>query len=236
MTEEFTLVWTRLADQPKRRQALSVEQIVAASVRIADAEGVQALTMRRVAAELSTGTTSLYRYVTGKDDLMELMVDAVQGEADLPEQPSGDWRADLSLVAHASRQMMLRHPWLATELGSRPPLGPNALRWADFALKAAGGVSSDITLASALLGVVSTYAHGAVMAELSELEARRRTGLTENQWRTMVSPYVRDVVIGSGRYPEVTRRVMEAEDLSHDEQFQLGLDCLLLGIANSRDR
>jgi AcrR family transcriptional regulator len=232
MPQDFTLVWTRLAEQ-RRRQSLSVEQIVAAAVRLADAEGTSALTMRRVAVEAGTGTTSLYRYVTNKDELLELMVDAVQGEDEWPAAPSGDWRADLTVVADTMRATMLRHPWLATELRSRPTLGPNALRRADFALAAAGGATDDITLASALLGAVANYVHGAVLAELSEREDVRSTGMTQDEWRSAVSPYVREVIIDSGRYPQVARRIFEAEDLSHDQQFAFGLDCVLAGIEKS---
>ncbi|GAA3437657.1 TetR/AcrR family transcriptional regulator [Kutzneria kofuensis] len=221
MPQRFTLVWTRLAEQ-RRRQSLSVEQIVAAAIRLADAEGTQALTMRRVATEAGTGTTSLYRYVTNKDELLELMVDAVQGEDEWPAAPSGDWRADLTVVANGMRVTMLRHPWLATELRSRPTLGPNALRQADFALAAAGGATSDITLASALLGAVANYVHGAVLAELSEREDVRSTGMSQDEWRSAVSPYVREVIIDSGNYPQVARRIFEAEDLSHDQQFAFG--------------
>jgi AcrR family transcriptional regulator len=228
MPQDFTLVWTRLAEQ-RRRQALSVEQIVAVAIRLADAEGTQALTMRRVATEAGTGTTSLYRYVTNKDELLELMVDAVQGEGERPA-PSGDWRADLTAVADGMRATMLRHPWLATELRSRPTLGPNALRQADFALAAAGGATDDITLASAALGAVANYVHGAVLAELSEREDVRSTGLTQDEWRSAVSPYVRKVIIDSGDYPRVARRIFEAEDLSHDQQFAFGLECVLAGI------
>jgi hypothetical protein len=131
------------------------------------------------------------------------------------------------------RALMLRHPWLATELRSRPTLGPNALRRSNFALAAAGGATDDITLASALLGAVANYVHGAVLAELSEREDVRSTGMTQDQWRNAVSPYVREVIIDSGNYPLVARRIFEAEDLSHDEQFAFGLNCVLAGIEKS---
>ena len=230
MPQDFTLVWTRLAEQQRRRAALSGEQIVAVAIRIADAEGTPALTMRRVATEAGTGTTSLYRYVTNKDELLELMVDAVQSESELRAESSGDWRADLTLVADGMRATMLRHPWLATELGSRLRLGPNALRSANFALVAASGATTDITVASALLGAVSNYVHGAVLAELAELEAVRRSGMTKDQFRSAVAPYVQEVIVDSGAYPALVRRMVDAEDLSHDEQFAFGLRCVLAGI------
>ncbi|MBP2476865.1 AcrR family transcriptional regulator [Crossiella equi] len=224
------LVWTRLPVERVSRPALTVQRVVEAAVRLADAEGVDAVSMRRIATETSTGTTSLYRLFNGKEDLLELMVDAVYGESLLPELPSGDWREDLRLVGVESRRLMLRHPWLAAVLGSRPPIGPNALRHMDFALAAARGATDDATQACGLVDAVSSLVMGSVVFEVAELEAQRRTGLDEGEWRQMVGPYLSQVV-ASGRYPEVNRRVLEAEDRTHDQQFELGLGLLLDGIA-----
>ncbi|GAA2792118.1 TetR/AcrR family transcriptional regulator [Crossiella cryophila] len=226
------VVWTRLpvVVERARRPALTVERMVDAAVRVADAEGVDAVSMRRLATELETGTTSLYRQLSGKEDLLELMVDHVYGECELPEQPSGDWRADLHLVAIAGRRLMLRHSWLVSVLGSRPPIGPNALRHMDFALAAAHGATADVTEACGLVDAVSSLVLGGVVNEVAEREAQRRTGQDEQQWRDTVGPYIQQVV-ESGRYPEVTRRVLEATDRTHDQQFELGLELLLDGIA-----
>lgn len=129
------LVWTREQPRPRHR-APSVAQIVVRAVAIADAEGLAALSMRRVATELGSGTASLYRYVTNRDELLDLMVDAVRGEKE-PPALSGDWRTDLTAVARQLRAGLLRHPWLSGELTGRPTFGPNSLRRADVALGAA---------------------------------------------------------------------------------------------------
>src|SRR5882757_11529334 len=107
------VIWAR----PERagrgpRPAHSRADIAAAAVRIADAEGLDGVSMRHVAAELGCGTMSLYNYVPRKEDLYELMVDAFSGEYDLPEQPSGDWRANMLMVAVQARALIHRHPWL----------------------------------------------------------------------------------------------------------------------------
>ncbi|WP_214414044.1 TetR/AcrR family transcriptional regulator [Sphaerisporangium fuscum] len=221
-------VWTRM---PKagRRQALTVGRIVEVATRMADAGGLEALSMRTLAAELGSGTTSLYRHVSGRDDLIDLMVDAVQGE-EPTGPPSGDWRADLAAVTRRLRAVLLRHPWLARVLTARPALGPNALRRMDEALLAARGLTGDITLASAVVGLLTNYVQGAVAAELAEQEAQRRTGMSEEQWRASVGPYIREVVT-SGEYPEFGRRVIEARDLGFEEHFEFGLACLLDGVA-----
>ncbi|MEY2229060.1 MULTISPECIES: TetR/AcrR family transcriptional regulator [Streptomyces] len=222
------LVWAREPRAP-RRQSLSVDRIVSVAVGIADAEGLEALSMRRLAADLGSGTTSLYRHVAGRDELLDLMVDAVRGEH--PAQPpTGDWRADLGGVARLMRADLLRHPWLGSALMSRLALGPNSLRRVDFALAAAGSLTADASLAITLIRSLHHYVLGAVADQLAEQDAQRRTGLTEEQWRASVGPYVRDIV-NSGVYPHFSRSVIEAEDLDADRQFEFGLDCLLAGIA-----
>jgi AcrR family transcriptional regulator len=112
------VIWAR----PERagrgpKPAYSRADIADAAVRIADAEGLDAVSMRRVAAELGCGTMSLYNYVPRKEDLYELMVDAVSGEHELWE-PSGDWRADMVRAAHGTRGLMRRHPWLPRLMSS----------------------------------------------------------------------------------------------------------------------
>ena len=105
------------------RPAYSRVQITEAAIRIADADGLEAASMRRIAAELGTAAMSLYRYVPSRGDLIELMADHVLAEMDIPGRPSGDWRADLTLIADGPRAMWLRHPWLAGLDGTRALLG-----------------------------------------------------------------------------------------------------------------
>lgn len=131
------LIWLR----PERagrgpRPAHSRASIAAAAVALADAEGLEAASMRRIAAELGAGTMSLYNYVPKKEHLFDLMVDAVSGEYELPERPSGDVRADLRLLARQQLAILRRHPWAATVIVSRPSLGPNGLRFVEFFLAA----------------------------------------------------------------------------------------------------
>ncbi|MFB9200455.1 TetR/AcrR family transcriptional regulator C-terminal domain-containing protein [Nonomuraea spiralis] len=224
----MSLVWSREPYAPKRH-ALSVEAIVRAALAVADAEGLDAVSMRRVAGEVKSGTTSLYRYLANRDELLDLMVDAVWGEG-APGPLTGDWRADLAQVARDQRASVLRHPWLAALMSSRPALGPNSLRRVEHALSAARSLTADITRATAVIGVIGDYVLGAVAKELAEGEARRRTGLSEEEWRDSISPYIREVM-ASGAYPQFNRRVAEADDLSFGDQFEFGLSCLLRGFA-----
>src|SRR3954454_16382861 len=94
-----------------RPPAYTREQVVEAAIRLADAEGLAAVTMRRIATELGAGAMSLYTYVPDKDRLLDLMVDEVGGAA-RPVRITGDWRADVVALAGSQREVMLAHPWL----------------------------------------------------------------------------------------------------------------------------
>ena len=220
-------VWMRERPSPRRR-APSVEQIVARAVAIADAEGVAAATMRRVASELRSGTASLYRYVTNRDELLDLMIDAVRGESS-PPTPTGSWRVDLAAIAHQLRDTALRHPWLATEVTGRPPLGPNSLRHTDVALEVAFSLTPDASRASSVIEAVRAYVFGSVAAELAELQVQRRTGVTEEQWQASVAPYLNQV-IASGTYPSLARAIQEGNEAAPAQRFEFGLRCVLDGI------
>ncbi|HEY1920940.1 MAG TPA: TetR/AcrR family transcriptional regulator [Streptosporangiaceae bacterium] len=118
-------------------------EITAAALALADAEGLDAVSMRRVAAELGTGAASLYRYVETRDDLLDLMTDAVGSEYVLPE-PDGDWLAGLVAVAEQSRAILRRHPWLTGLAITRPVLGPNGVALLEHVLAVLAGHPADL--------------------------------------------------------------------------------------------
>jgi len=224
------VIWAR----PERgtrgpKPAHSRDDVAAAGIRVADAEGLDAVTMRRVAAELGTGTSSLYRYIRRKQDLLDLMADAVLGEDD-PPPLAGDWRADLATLAHHMRDRLLRHPWLATMSALRPSLGPNGLRWLEFTLATVDGrglTPDDMIIAT---GTVTTFVLGSVVTELAE----RRTGSSLAQWRAAQGSYG-DSIISGGQYPVLTRIMIEA-GLPHLDNppgtgFAEGLSRILDGLA-----
>lgn len=232
---ELEVVWLR-SQQPARgpRPAHSRDEMAAAAIRIADAEGIEAVSMRRVAAELGTGATSLYRYVSRKEDLLDLMADAAIGEEERPERPSGDWRADVRAFAHAERAVNLRHPWLASLASDRTTLGPNALRSAEYALGVIEGLGLDVDEMIVVLTTLMAFVRGYVMGELAEQEAMRRSGVDRDRWMLAHAPYLRQV-LEEGRYPLVARVILDAE-MPHipnrqERGFALGLERLLDGIA-----
>jgi AcrR family transcriptional regulator len=121
------VIWMRPGHTGGGRPAQrSREEITAAAMAIADRDGLDAVSMRVVAAALGTGAASLYRYIESREDLLDLMADAAGAEYEFGE-PTGDWLADLVGIGQQARLIMRRHPWLATLVITRPVLGPNGL-------------------------------------------------------------------------------------------------------------
>ncbi|TYB57583.1 TetR/AcrR family transcriptional regulator [Nonomuraea sp. PA05] len=235
--EEPVSIWMQPERQersgPGRRPGYSREQITRTAVRIADAEGVEAATMRRIAGELGTGAMSLYRYVPRRDDLFDLMIDLAMSEVELPGGPSGDWRADLTLLAGRTRATGLRHPWLIALLTSRPTLGPHLLRVHEFALGALDGLGLGIDDVTGLVTMLNDHLHSAIRRELGWLEEARRTGFGPERWkRDYMGPYVRQVV-ESGAFPLFNRSILESRTahLAPEERFRHELGHILDAIA-----
>jgi AcrR family transcriptional regulator len=225
------VIWTRVERAASGPQpSLSYQRLARAAVEIADAEGLEALSMRKVAARLGAGTMSLYRYVRSKDDLIELMVDDVYGAA-ITDSRSGDWRVDLALVARNVRQASLRHPWLASYATTRPSFGPNLLAVIEHTLAALDGIGLDIDAMVDVWLTIMAFVNGYVLTELAEREAQRRSKLTQDEWRARMAPYVLHLV-ESGRHPMLARVVRDAENFPDpDEVFERRLGYVLDGLA-----
>ncbi|TDC76156.1 TetR/AcrR family transcriptional regulator [Actinomadura sp. 7K507] len=213
------------------RPAYSRAQITGAAVRIADADGLEAASMRRIAAELETGAMSLYRYVPSRDHLIELMLDHVLAEMDVPARPSGDWRADLSLIAGNTRAMWLRHTWLAGLHRPRPTLGPNQLRLMEFAIGALD-VGIPIDDALTMLDMLNGYVEHVVRGEIEWARENLQSGMTPEMWMTRSGPYVREL-LDTGAHPMFERVVRDARlpHMTGEERFRYGLDRVLDSIA-----
>jgi AcrR family transcriptional regulator len=221
------------------RPAHSRDEIAAAAVRIADADGLDAVSMRRVAAEISASTMALYNYVNGKEDLLDLMIDAVSAEYQLPAGPLGDWRGVLLALARQGRAIALRHPWLPRALTQRPAvalMGPNALRYTEFILTAVNGVL-DASTAMELIGLLTAVVHSYVQSELAQSEAERQAGLSADEFQASMAAYL-GRVIASGRYPRFTQVVMEGASTpppNADAIFERAVNRLLDGFSTRPD-
>lgn len=197
------VIWAR----PERagrgpRPAYSRAEIAAAGVRVADAEGLDAVSMRRVAAELGSGTMTLYNYVPRKEDLYELMVDAVSAEYDLPEHPAGEWRTELTALARASRALMHRHPWLPRLMSPVYGFSPNALRFLEYSLACLDALDAPhgakLELVAMVTGLVTTY----VANELATVERARVLPWSEEKEQEVRGRYLLSQV-STGRYPRL---------------------------------
>ena len=212
--------------------AYSREQIAAVAVEIADAEGLEAVSMRRIAAELGSGTTSLYRYITKKDELIDLMLESVLGREKLPK-PSGGWRADLRRIASYMRAVTLRHPWTINLSTFRSAMGENSLRCLELTLGVIDNHGLDIDEMLAISNTLFTFARGYAAGELAETEASRRSGLNREQWMRSRSEHTR-AILATGKYPMFARVVKDARG-PHDPDaaergFAMGLEHFLNGI------
>ena len=228
--EAEPLIWERMSRAPHGRSGLSYDNIVKAAMSIADSEGLQAISMRRIADELGSGTMSLYRYVSSKEQILDLVLNDAYGEIRVPAMVSGDWRNDLRELARQTRTVWARHPWLATLLTQRPPFGPNYLRWFEFSLAATAHLRLPITTRTRIVGTLNAYVAGVVAYESGEVENDRRCKLTPQQKRRIAAPYL-EQTFATGLYPELRRFVESSAGEPDEEGFEFGLECVLAGLA-----
>jgi AcrR family transcriptional regulator len=230
--EPDTIIWDRLDPAGRGpRPLLSHQQIVEQAMTLADDEGLEAVSMRRVSAALGVGTMSLYRYVKSRDEIIDLMVDAVIGEQlDQAESSEGDWRSAVHQMARSMRTVAHRHPWVIWLLLGRLRLGPNALRLIEQTLKGIDTLGLDIDTMLDLTSIVTSFTVGFVQAELAEEEALRRTGLSDHEWRDLLTPYMLRI-LSTGKYPMLDKIVRDAEDFpDNDKLFERRLNMVLDGI------
>ncbi|MFJ4925690.1 TetR/AcrR family transcriptional regulator [Streptomyces sp. NPDC088736] len=219
------LVWER--PEPPDRPVpapLSRDRIVRAAIRLADADGLDAVSLRKVATALDVRPMRLYGYIAGKEELLDLMVDVVHAEI----RPAGDGRREvLRSLAESTRRAAHAHEWLADLLGGRPQLGPQALATGESVVAALDGVDLDDIMP--VVAAVNAYAIGAVRREIAERRAERATGMDERRWQVALGPYL-ERTFATGRFPALATVVRDAAHLDADRTFRLGLDCLLDGI------
>ncbi len=220
-------VWDR-PEQPNRPVSLDRERIVAAAVALADEGGLEAVSLRKVAARLGAGPMRLYGYIATKEELFDLMVDEVQAEI-LPRERSGDWREALRVLAHRTRHTALHHEWLADLLGGRPALGPNGLAVAEATLAPLDGLT-DIDTAMRAVETVSAYFTGAIRREIADLRAERATGLTKRDWQRAHGPHVTRM-LATGRFPALAKAVHDGTGTDAEASFTTGLDWVLDAVA-----
>ena len=229
-------VWTRQTADA-RRPRFTRDDIAAAAIRIADAEGLDAVSMRRLAAELDVGTMTLYHYISTKDELLTLVFDGMMKEMVLPPDMAmpADWRDALTTIARRSRDAMRRHPWVL-DITDDPPLGPNSVRHFDQSLQALDSLDIPLTEKIDLLTAVDEYVFGFCLHE------RNNYSDAGDELTPRMETYLR-ALLATGHYPalgaltehqslrDVWREVSSA--MRDDRRFDRNLARILDGFERS---
>lgn len=211
-----------------RKTGLSLAQIVSATVAIADGEGIEGVSMRRVADILDHGVMSLYRHVVDKEALIAHAADEVFGEEPFPEPAPEGWHARIMESAHRQWRCYRRHPWIASVVSlARPLPSPNGMRemeWALEGLRELGASSAD---KARLYLAVAAFVHGAASQAAREVRERDSSGLTAAEWWNSQAAGFR-ALAASGEYPLIGR-MKGPQPGEVDGWFEMGLECLLDG-------
>ncbi|WP_405011934.1 TetR/AcrR family transcriptional regulator C-terminal domain-containing protein [Kitasatospora sp. NBC_01539] len=181
----LALLWGETGPSTGRRgprQARTVPEIAAAAVALADADGAEAVTMRRVAQELGLSPMALYTYVPGKAELLDLMLDTVY--AAMPRRAPADdgWRARLTAVADDNAALHAAHPWVAGIATTRPPLGPGLMAKYEYELRALEGLGLGDVETDAALTFLLAFVQGCARAAADERAARQESAVDDAQW------------------------------------------------------
>lgn len=213
------------------KPGLTPDQVVEASIEIADEEGLGAVTMQAVAARLGFSAMALYRYFPSKEALLDAIVDAGMGLPPSPAEPRGDWRAEVTRCAHAKRAMLCARPWLAELPFVAAPHGPNWLRWLEAVAEPLSRTGLSPAHIGQMLSVIDGYTRGASDTSISLARARAR-GISEEEWAAAVGADL-GRAIGDPRFPTFAAILTAPSDgkpLTLEESFDFGLQRVLDGI------
>ncbi|HEX7885242.1 MAG TPA: TetR/AcrR family transcriptional regulator [Phenylobacterium sp.] len=231
------LLWG--ASEPGRRgpkPRYSADRVVDAAVALADAQGLQAISVRRVAQELGVSPMSIYTYVPSKAELVALMFDRVLGEAGDPPPEGQDWREALTFVACERWRLTERHPWMLDLALHRPPLGPNLVTRHEVALGILDATGLDDLTRDLVIRVLHSFLVGALLEAREAREVERTSGITDEQWFAMAEPALA-AQLDAQRFPHVLRLqgAWRAADKGKAAdpmwRFRFGLGVVLDGIA-----
>ncbi|GLZ34141.1 TetR family transcriptional regulator [Lentzea sp. NBRC 105346] len=221
------LLWDAQAEPTRGpKPALSLDRVVAAGIEVADTEGLGALTMRRVAEVLGFTTMSLYRYVPGKSELLDLMVDTVIGEAELAE---GGWRDGLERYARGMWAVFRRHPWVSQLTGTRRTPGPRTIESMEAALAVLANIGLTAAEMNAVFLTVGYFVDSVARRLADRRDAERESGETEDSWwasRTTVFEH-----FTPDRFPMMNHVYLSGGFDKPLDEFEFGLARVLDGIA-----
>ncbi len=219
---------------------LRVDDIVAVAVEIADEEGLEAVSMRRIAERLGVGAMTLYTYIPAKSDLLDLMFDHVVGQVPVEIPEGAGWRAGLECIARGQWDLVQHHHWFSELPWTRVPLGPNIMDAYEQAVSVVRGVGLSGREMTEVLTLVTSYVHGAARLAVEATTLPFTTSMDDEEWWTGVAP-VLERVWDPERFPTLTSPEMahawDQPDVEHDyflaeavASFEFGLARVLDGI------
>ncbi len=204
ITRRLALLWDPPAPATRGRKArLTLDEVVAAGIAVVQEGGLDALSMRRVATELGVGAMSLYTYVPGRTELVDLMIDRAYGEMDLPTAGT-PWRAALAQYARQHWELYLRHPWILQTNMWRAPLAPNVLDAQEAGLRTIVDTGLSEIRVVETIGLVDNVVQGLARAAIAESVERDTTGIGSDEFWTTMGSFWEDW-FDVERYPVMTR-------------------------------
>ncbi|WP_242907318.1 TetR/AcrR family transcriptional regulator [Actinomadura terrae] len=228
-------VWARPPRRRRDRLALDRGQIVAEAIGLLDERGLPALTMRALATRMNVAANALYWHVASKEELIELVVDEIYGEMSPPvSDDPARWSEAVSRCGHSARDVVLRHPWVASLLVGEvgvTHLGPNLMLLTDHMLTLLRAAGFDLAEADRATKTVFTYVLGAATSEAAALNRIALAGDTEAEWLDALRPALTQI---TGPYPQLAALFdsLTGTDprTTRDEQFDYGLQRVLDGL------
>jgi AcrR family transcriptional regulator len=202
-----------------------VEDIVGAAIDLADAGGLEAASMERVAARFGYTTMALYRYVPGKPELLALMIDQAVGRAPVPRGPAEQWRSRLAAWARNLWAGFHRRPWLLAATGQLRVMGPNELSWLEVGMEVLGATGLSVRERQAACLTVVSQVRG-----LAQFSAPRSTvggGLTPARWEKATR---KQLEAREADYPQLRELLAPGQEAASLDVLQFGLSCVLEGI------
>jgi AcrR family transcriptional regulator len=211
------------------RARLSRDRVLAAAIALADAGGIESLSMRKLGVELGVEAMSLYRHVANKGDLLDGMIDGVFGEIDLPTSGT-DWRAALRRRAISAREVLSRHRWAIGLMESRSTPGPATLRHHDTVIGTLRAAGFSVVMTAHAYSLLDSYIYGFAMQE-PNLPFDTGEETAELAQKIMAQ-------FTSGQYPHLTELAVEhvmQPGYDYGHEFEFGLDLILDGLERVRD-
>lgn len=235
VTRRLALLWDPPAPATRgRKPRLTLDDVVRAGIAVAQEGGLDALSMRRVATELGVGAMSLYTYVPGRTELVDLMIDRAYAELDLPA--AGDpWRAALAQYAHEMWRLYLRHPWILQTNMWRAPLAPHVLDAQEAGLRTVVDTGLSEIQVVETLGLVDNYVQGLARATIAESAEQDATGMGSDEYWTTLGSFWEDW-FDVERYPTMTRIYVAGGFDAPQGPFDASLDRLLDAVEMAIDR